>query len=157
MILHENDLAPDFVLPDQDGHPVSLARYLGKWVLIYFYPKDDTPGCTVEACGFRDNLTALKGLSLDVLGISPDNAASHKKFATKFSLNFLLLADEDKEVLQKYGAWGLKKFMGRENMGVLRMSFLINPKGKVAKIYPKVRPEDHPAEICADVQRLSAI
>jgi len=147
--------APAVSLQDQDGKTHSLVQYKGKWVLLYFYPKDDTPGCTKEACGFRDNLPRFKKDKIVVLGVSADSVASHKKFAGKYGLPFTLLADPDKSVIKTYGVWGQKKFMGREYMGIRRMSFLINPAGKIAKIYPKVKPAEHPTEVLADISALS--
>lgn len=144
--------APDFSLQDQDGVTHTLLQYRGKKVLIYFYPKDDTPGCTTEACNFRDNYEALTQSGLVVLGISKDEVKSHKKFAEKFSLPFPLLADEDTLVCQAYGVWGLKKFMGREYMGIERMSFLIDEKGEVAKIYEAVKPKEHTQEVITDTR-----
>jgi len=147
--------APDITLPDQDGTIQNLADRRGKWVLVYFYPRDDTPGCTVEACGVRDAWSEFRAHDIEVFGISADSAKRHRKFADKFELPFTLLADEEKKVIRAYGAWGKKKFMGREFDGILRQSFLINPTGKIAKIYPKVKPADHAAEVLADVQALS--
>ncbi len=147
--------APDITLPDQDGTIQSLADRRGKWVLVYFYPRDDTPGCTVEACGLRDAWREFRAQDIEVFGISADSAKRHRKFADKFELPFTLLADEEKQVIRAYGAWGKKKFMGREFDGILRQSFLINPAGKIAKIYSKVKPAEHAAEVLADVQALS--
>lgn len=147
-------VAPDFTLPDQDGVSRSLSDYRGKWVLIYFYPKDDTPGCTKEACVLRDSLPDFSSLNADVLGISTDSVKSHKKFAEKYGLPFTLLADEGKEVVNKYGVWGRKKFMGREYDGIFRTSFLIAPDGTIAKVYEKVKPEQHAAEVLADLKEL---
>ncbi len=139
--------APDFTLPDQEGKKHKLSDYKDGWVLIYFYPKDDTPGCTKEACSIRDNFPKFKKLKAIVLGISVDSVKSHNKFAEKYKLPFILLADEDKRVVKKYGVWAKKKFMGREYMGTLRTSFLINPMGKIAKIYEKVNLEVHAEEV----------
>lgn len=136
---------------DQEGKTHSLADYAGSWVLLYFYPKDDTPGCTVEACGFRDHLPKFKKSKLAVFGVSADSPASHKKFAKKFNLPFPLLADESKIMIKKYGAWGKKSFMGRIYYGIFRASFLINPRGRIAKIYEKVKPAEHPAEVSHDI------
>lgn len=147
--------APAFKLVDQAGETHSLTAYKGKWVLLYFYPKDDTPGCTKEACGFRDLLPKFKKLDAVVLGVSADSEKSHAKFVTKFKLTFPLLADEDKEVVNAYGVWAKKKFMGREYMGILRTSFLISPDGKIAKVYENVKPELHPAEVEADIRALA--
>jgi peroxiredoxin Q/BCP len=143
--LHQK--APSFSLLDQDGNTHTLEQYLGKKVLIYFYPKDDTPGCTTEACSFRDNYQDLSDAGLAVLGISKDTIKSHKKFAEKYELPFPLLADEDTSVCQAYGVWGMKKFMGREYMGISRSSFLIDEKGDIIKIYDEVKPKEHVAEI----------
>ncbi len=143
--------APDFKLPDQNGDMHSLKQYRGRWVVLYFYPKDDTPGCTVEACSFRDNFSVLKKLDAAVLGVSTDSAKKHAKFAEKYELPFTLLADEEKKVVELYGVWGKKKFMGREYMGTNRVSFLIDPKGKISKIYNAVKPAEHVAEVLADM------
>lgn len=143
--------APGFSLQDQHGVTHTLKQYLGKKVLIYFYPKDDTPGCTTEACNFRDNYEALTEAGLVILGVSKDNIKSHKKFAEKFDLPFPLLADEDTSMCEAYGVWGMKKFMGREYMGISRMSFLIDEKGAIAKIYEEVKPKEHTQEVTKDV------
>ncbi len=146
--------APAFCLPDQDGSLHAPRLYLGKWMLIYFYPKDDTPGCTKEACSIGDNFPAFKRLKLTVLGISTDSVKSHKKFADKYKLPFTLLADEKKEVVKKYGVYGKKKFMGREYMGTMRTSFLVDPHGKIAKVYEKVNPVTHAEEVLTDLKEL---
>lgn len=147
--LHQK--APTFSLQDQNGVTHTLKQYLGKKVLIYFYPKDDTPGCTTEACSFRDNYQDLSDSGLVVLGVSKDTVKSHKKFAEKYNLQFPLLADEDTSMCQAYGVWGMKKFMGREYMGISRSSFLIDENGDVAKIYDEVKPKEHVAEIKDDL------
>lgn len=144
--------APSFSLPDQDGKPHSLSDYKGQWVLVYFYPKDDTPGCTKEACAIRDNFPKFKKMAAVVLGISKDSVNSHRKFADKHQLPFTILSDENHEVLKKYDAWGEKSFMGKVFMGIKRISFLIDPNGKIAKIYPKVKPETHADEVLADLK-----
>lgn len=144
--------ATPFTLSDQDGKIHRLKDYLGKKVLLYFYPKDDTPGCTVEACSFRDGYNEFKKLGLIILGVSADSVKSHKKFSDKFSLPFPLLSDEDKKVCMAYGVWGKKKFMGREYMGITRSSFLIDEKGKIAKIYNEVKPPVHAEEVKGDVK-----
>ena len=146
--------APDFSLQDQDGAERTLSAYRGKWVLLYFYPKDDTPGCTIEACGVRDQFQDFTKIGAVVLGVSTDSAASHKKFAEKFELPFTLLADEHKEVVGRYGVFGEKKFMGRTYMGTTRTSFLIDPTGVIRKIYTKVKPETHAREVIADLTAL---
>ncbi len=147
--LHQK--APAFSLEDQHGVTHTLAQYLGKKVLIYFYPKDDTPGCTTEACNFRDNYAVLSEAGLVVVGVSKDTVKSHKKFAEKFDLPFPILSDEDTSVCQAYGVWGMKKFMGREYIGISRMSFLIDEKGNITKIYEEVKPKNHTQEVAVDI------
>lgn len=149
--------APDFSLLDQHGQRHTLAEYAGKWVVLYFYPKDDTPGCTKEACNFRDNLSALTQKGIVVLGVSQDSPTSHKKFAEKYHLNFPLLSDPSTETLKAYGAWGTKKFMGREFEGILRNTYLINHERKIVKTYEKVNPREHIQEILTDIENLSSI
>lgn len=144
--------APDFTLSDQDGVNHSLTDYRGHWVVLYFYPKDDTPGCTKEACNFRDSVAELARLGVIILGVSKDTVKSHQKFAAKYNLNFPLLSDPTHEVIDVYGAWAPKKFMGREFLGTLRMTYLISPEGKVAKVYPEVNPTQHARDILADLQ-----
>ena len=152
MKLKTGILAPDFKTVDQDGKTHKLPNYRGQWVLIYFYPKDDTQGCTKEACAIRDMMPDFKKLKLKVFGVSIQDAKSHKKFADKYNLPFTLLVDEDKKIVTKYGVWGKKKFMGREYMGTFRTSFLIDPKGKIVKIYENVKPEIHAQEILKDIK-----
>ena len=146
--------APVFNLKDQNGKAHKLSLYVGKWVLLYFYPKDDTPGCIKEACMLRDNFPSFKKLGITVFGVSADNEKSHKKFEEKYQLPFTLLSDVDHMVAEKYGAWGLKKFMGREYEGMHRVSFLINGEGKIAKVYEKVKPEVHAEEVLGDLKEL---
>lgn len=129
-----------------------LKTYAGQWVVVYFYPKDDTPGCTIEACSFRDNFSSLKRAGAVVLGISVDPVKKHAKFREKYQLPFTLLADEEKRVVAAYGVWGKKKFMGREYMGTSRISFLIDPHGKITKIYDPVTPLGHAEAVLADVK-----
>lgn len=148
-------LAPSFSLLDQEGVTRSLEEYRGTYVLMYFYPKDDTPGCTKEACSIRDSFPDFTGASAVILGISPDSVKSHEKFAKKYDLPFTLLADEGHAVASAYGVWGNKKFMGREYEGVSRTSFLISPDGTVAKVYEHVKPEVHAAEVLADLKELA--
>jgi peroxiredoxin Q/BCP len=155
MNLKEGQKAPAFSLSDQDGEIHKLADYKGKWVLLYFYPKDDTSGCTKQACMIRDNYPAFNKLKITVLGVSIDPVNKHKKFEEKYNLPFTLLSDETKEVVEKYGVWQKKKFMGREYMGTVRTSFLINPEGKIAKIYEKVKPELHAEEVLADFKKFN--
>lgn len=152
MKLKTGQNAPEFKLPDQNNQSCSLADYRGKWVLIYFYPKDDTTGCTEEACTLRDSFPKFDKLNTQVLGISTDSVKSHKKFEKKYSLNFTLLADEGKKVVNSYGVWQPKKFLGRELLGTLRISFLINPEGKIVKIYEKVKPPVHAQEVLDDLR-----
>lgn len=146
--------APDFSLQDQFNKTHSLKEYAGKWVVLYFYPKDDTPGCTKEACSFRDEFSEIEKAGAVVLGVSKDSVKSHAKFAEKYNLNFPLLADTDMETMKAYNAWGLKKFMGREFEGTLRKTFIINPQGEIVKEYPKVTPKDHAVQIINDLEEL---
>jgi peroxiredoxin Q/BCP len=145
-------IAPALSLPDQNGKIHSLVDYSGKWILLYFYPKDDTPGCVKEACAIRDNFPAFKKLGIQVFGISADSEKSHQKFIVKYDLPFTLLSDPDKKVIKEWGVWQKKKFMGKEYMGIARTSFLIDPKGKVAKVYEKVKPEVHAEEVLRDIK-----
>jgi peroxiredoxin Q/BCP len=147
--LKEGDKAPDFSVPDAEGNVVRLKDLRGKNVVLYFYPKDDTPGCTKEACAFRDSFGKFRKRGIEVLGVSLDSEKSHQKFAKKFDLPFRLLADTDRALSEKYGTYGEKKFMGRKYMGVHRMTFLIDEKGKIKKIYEKVKPDDHAEEVLA--------
>lgn len=144
--------APDFTLQDQDGQTHSLTDYAGRWLLVYFYPKDDTPGCTKEACNLRDGITTFKHKGIAIIGISKDSVDSHKKFVEKYHLNFPLLSDESKETIKAYGAWTERGFMGRP--GILRNSYLINPEGEIVKEYKKVKPEQHADQILADLEAL---
>lgn len=153
MKIKEGQKAPDFSLPDQNGKTHQLSSYKGCWVLLYFYPKDDTTGCTTEACSIRDNFKSFGKMETKILGVSVDSVKSHQKFAEKYKLPFTLLADEDKKVVKLYGVWGKKKFMGREYMGTFRTSFLINPEGKIAKIYERVKPDEHAGEVLEELQK----
>ena len=156
MSLSVGDKAPNFTLPDQEGQEHTLSAYKGSPVVLYFYPKDHTSGCTTEACGFRDDYSAYQQAKVTILGVSPDSPKTHTNFITKHDLPFTLLADTEREVLKLYGAWGLKKMYGREYEGVLRTTFLIGADGKIAKIYEKVKPAAHSAEILADLKELEA-
>lgn len=147
--LKEGDEAPAFTVNTNGGGKISLADYKGKNVILYFYPKDDTPGCTKEACAFRDHFADFKKKGAVVLGVSTDPVKSHDKFVEKFKLPFTLLADEDKKIVEAYGVWGQKSFMGRKYLGTHRVTFLIGPDGKIKKIWPKVKPEEHTAEVLA--------
>ena len=146
-MIKEGTNAPAFKTTDANGETVSLKDLKGQKVVLYFYPKDDTPGCTKEACSFRDAWAKFKKQGINVLGVSPDSEASHKKFETKYKLPFTLLADKDHAIADAYGVWGEKKFMGRTYMGVLRTTFLIDEKGKIRKVFEKVKPEDHASEV----------
>ena len=146
-MLKEGSAAPAFKTKDANGETVSLKDLRGQKVVLYFYPKDDTPGCTKEACSFRDAFSQYKKKGIAVLGVSPDTEAKHQKFVTKYKLPFTLLADTDKSIAEAYGVWGEKKFMGRTYMGVHRTTFLIDEKGKIKKIFEKVKPEDHASEV----------
>jgi peroxiredoxin Q/BCP len=147
--LKEGDKAPNFSCRTNGGAEMSLADFKGKAVILYFYPRDDTPGCTKEACGFRDAFAAFKKKGAVVLGVSVDSVKAHDKFAAKFKLPFPLLADEGKKIVNDYGVWGQKVFMGRKYAGIHRVTFLIGPDGKIKKIWPKVKPEEHAAEVLA--------
>jgi len=152
VVLNEGDIAPDFELIDQYRKAHSLSDYAGKWVVLYFYPKDDTPGCTTEACNFRDDIFKIRALNAEVMGVSLDSAESHASFAEKHGLPFPLLSDADKEVTKKYGCLmsiGPVKYAKRH-------TFIINPEGKLAKIYRNVKPKQHSAEVIADLTSLSA-
>lgn len=147
--------APDFKLADQDGITRSLADYAGKWVVLYFYPKDDTPGCTVEACNFRDVREVIADLgNAVVIGVSKDSVKSHKKFTDKFNLNFTLLSDESTDMINAYGAWQQKNMFGKKYMGIQRMTVIIDPTGNIVKTYPKANPTKHAAQIVKDLQAL---
>lgn len=145
--------APNFALPDSDGKPRALKDYAGKWVILYFYPKDDTPGCTTEACSLRDQRDTLADMGAEIIGISKDDPNSHEKFKAKYSLNFTLLTDPDQQAIDAYGAWG-KKMYGRE--GILRKTFIINPNGQVVKAYGRVTPMGHGEQVVDELRVLQA-
>jgi len=149
--LKEGDPAPAFKAPANGGGTVSLADCQGKHVVLYFYPKDDTPGCTKEACSFRDEFAAFKKKGVVVLGVSTDPVKQHDKFVEKFKLPFTLLSDEDKKIVEAYGVWGQKTFMGRKYQGTHRVTFLIGPDSRIKRIWPKVKPEEHAAEVLAAI------
>ncbi|MBY0537893.1 thioredoxin-dependent thiol peroxidase [Patescibacteria group bacterium] len=146
--------APAFSLPDQNNELHTLKQYKGSWMLLYFYPKDDTPGCTKEACMIADVYKDFKRLKVTVLGVSKDTPKSHKKFAEKYSLPFTLLSDPTMEMMDKYGAFVVKKMYGKEVRGTNRISYLINPEGKIAKAYPDVDPANHALELLKDIKVL---
>jgi peroxiredoxin Q/BCP len=155
-MIEEGTTAPDFTLPDQEGDDVSLADFRGRPVVLYFYPKADTPGCTTQACGIRDHRTDYEAAGAVVLGVSPDPVKAVKKFADKQSLNFRLLADEDHAVCELYGVWAEKTNYGRTYWGALRSTFLIDPEGKVAKVFPKVSPKTHDEVVLKALDELGA-
>lgn len=149
--LKEGDIAPGFSAQTSGGGTISLADLRGKNVILFFYPKDDTPGCTKEVCAFRDQFAQFKSKGAAVLGVSVDPVKSHDKFVSKFKLPFTLVADEDKQIVHAYGVWGQKSFMGRKYMGTHRITFLIGPDGTIRKIWPKVKPEEHAQEVLAEL------
>jgi peroxiredoxin Q/BCP len=150
--LTEGAEAPDFTLESDSGESVSLSQLRGKPVVLYFYPRDDTPGCTTEACEFRDAWDGVKQTGAVVLGVSPDTAASHKKFKSKFRLPFPLLADPDHKVAERYGAWGERSMYGHKFQGILRTSFVIGPDGRILKVFERVKPKGHAAEVLESLQ-----
>ena len=152
--LKEGDKAPEFVATANTGEKLALKDLRGKPVVLYFYPKDDTPGCTVQACGLRDSYSDFKRAGAVVLGVSPDPVKSHVKFINKFQLPFTLLADEDKSIANAYGVWGDKSFMGRKYMGNFRVTFLIGGDGRIAKIWTAVKPETHAGEVLEAIRHL---
>lgn len=143
----EGSKAPDFTLKDGEGKDVTLSKLKGKKVVLYFYPRDDTPGCTTEACEFRDNLARVKKKGALVFGISKDDEKSHQKFAEKFQLNFPLLSDPEGKVIEKYGAWGEKSMYGKKFMGIIRSTFIVDEDGHIMKVFPKVSPQGHAEEV----------
>jgi len=148
--------APDFSLPDENGELRHLSDYRGKVVVLYFYPKDDTPGCTTEACGFRDQYQDYEKAGVSVIGVSPDDVKKHQKFKTKYNLPFTLLADIDHTVCELYGVWGRKKFMGKEYDGVFRTTFLIGKDGTILRVFENVKPEGHSQEILKVLEEINA-
>ncbi len=147
--LQVGDKAPDFTLPDQDGKPVSLKDFAGKKLVLYFYPKDNTPGCTREACAFKENIAAFNRIKTAVLGVSPDSSASHIKFIAKYELNFPLLADTERAVSTAYGVFKEKLMYGKKVMGIERTTFIIDEKGRIEKIFPKVKVDGHIEQVLA--------
>ena len=155
MILKEKSKAPIFSIPSTNKSNYSLKESLGKYIVIYFYPKDDTPGCTIETNDFNKLLPKFKKLNCEIYGISKDSISSHNKFRNKFKIKFNLLADEKLKVLKKYKVWGKKKFMGKEFMGILRTTFLIDKKGKIIKIWENVRVKDHAKDVLKTLQNIT--
>jgi len=150
--LKEGDRAPDFIAATNGGGKVSLADFKGKHVVLYFYPRDDTPGCTKEACAFRDEFAGFRKKGAVVLGVSVDSVKAHDKFARKFKLPFTLVSDEDKKIVEAYGVWAEKSFMGRKYLGTHRVTFLIGPDGRIKRIWPQVKPEEHAEEVLAALE-----
>src|SRR5512147_2686768 len=146
------DRAQDFKLPSTEGKSIGLKDFKGKWIILYFYPKDDTPGCTAEACGFRDGMSQLVAEGAAVLGVSTDPLTSHDKFRAKFSLNFPLLSDESADICKMYGAWKEKNMYGRKSWGVARVTYIIGPDGRVKKAYKKVKADEHAPQVLADLK-----
>jgi thioredoxin-dependent peroxiredoxin len=153
-MLEVGEEAPDFTLPDGDGASVSLRDLRGQPVVVYFYPKDDTPGCTTQACGIRDAWAEFEALGAEVLGISPDDPESHARFRDKYDLPHTLLADPDAAVIGSYGAWGRVRYRDKEYDGVIRMTVLIDEDGRVARVWPKVRPDEHAEDVLAAIRDL---
>ena len=151
-MLRAGDKAPAFTLDADGGATISLKQFKGRKVVLYFYPKDDTSGCTTEACGFRDNWKAVQAQGAVVLGVSPDSTASHDRFKTKYRLPFPLLADPDHAVAEAYGAWGEKSMYGRKYQGILRSTFIVDEDGRIAAVFPKVKPKGHAAEVLSALQ-----
>ena len=150
------DTAPDVALPDQTGTVRQLSDQLGRWTVLYFYPEDDTPGCTTEACQFRDLNELYSATDADIWGVSPDNASSHRRFRQKFDLPFTLLSDADHAVADRYGAWQEKNLYGRHYMGIVRSSYLIDPDGRIARAWPRVKADGHAAEVLSALEEARA-
>ncbi len=152
MLLEVGQKGPNFTLPDENGQAHQLSDYQGKYVLLYFYPRDNTPGCTTEACNFRDDYSHYKNANVTILGVSPDSPETHTKFINKFDLPFTLLADEDHRVCELYGTWGPKKSFGKVYDGIHRTTYLIDPEGSIKEVYKKVSPAKHSAEVLAAIE-----
>lgn len=150
-MLKEGQKAPEFTLPDKDGNKVSLSDFKGKKVVVYFYPKDNTPGCTQEACDFRDNFPEFNKINAEVIGISKDSVKSHEKFSDKYELPFKLLSDEDTKVIQDFGVWKEKKMFGKSYMGIVRSTFIIDEQGVIQKVFPKVKVKEHIEEVLKEL------
>ena len=154
--IEEGKKAPAFTLPDQDGRDVSLSDFVGKWVVLYFYPKDDTPGCTTEACEFTAGIADFRGLSAEVLGCSPDSPEEHLMFISKYDLCIRLLSDPDHGVMEKYGAWGEKNLYGRVTVGVIRSTVIIDPEGRVAHRWKRVKAKGHAEKVRERLEKLQS-
>lgn len=154
ILLNEGDKAPEFTGVNQDDKNISLNDYAGKKLILYFYPKDNTPACKAESCNLNESYEKLKSLGIEVLGISPDGIASHQRFIAKNNLNFNLIADTEKKILESYGIWALKKLYGREYMGVVRTTFVISENGIIEKIFRKVKTKDHTNQILSELNML---
>ncbi len=152
MVIAKGSAAPAFSVPDETGKIRSLSDYRGSKVILYFYPKDDTPGCTTEACNFRDDYSAYSSANVIILGVSPDSIESHKKFKEKYQLPFPLLADDQHSICDAYGVWGMKTFMGKDSMGVLRTTFIIDEEGMILQVFENVKPSQHSVEILASLK-----
>lgn len=153
-MLEIGDIVPSFCLPNQDEEEICFRDIKGRWIVLYFYPKDNTPGCTTEACDFTEALPDFTGMEAMILGVSPDSPKKHRNFIEKKELKITLLADEEKELCQSFGIWQLKKFMGREYMGVVRSTFILSPEGKIAHAWSKVRVKNHVEEVKAKLMEL---
>ena len=153
MVLEAGVKAPEFVLKDSQGNIHQLSDYAGQTIVVYFYPKDNTPGCTTEACSFRDSYQEFKDAGVEIIGISPDDEKSHTKFSEKYELPFTLLSDPDHAVCEAYGVWGLKKYMGREYEGVFRTTYIIGPEGKIKRVFENVKPADHSEQVLEEVKK----
>ena len=153
-MLEQGSVAPDFTLSDQNGKNHSLSEYRGQWVIVYFYPKDLTPGCTTEACNFRDDFPNFQKLNTVILGISKDSVKRHATFAEKYKLPFLLLSDEDGKVCEKYKVWKEKSMYGKTYLGIVRSTYLIDPEGNISRVYPKVKVKEHASELLSDLKML---
>ena len=151
MIMQAGQKAPNFSLNDYQGKTYNLSDFKGQTIVVYFYPKDDTPGCTTEACSFRDSYADFKEKGVEVIGISPDSEKSHAKFANKYELPFILLSDPDHQTCEAFGVWGLKKYMGREYEGVFRTTFVIGPEGEITHVFENVKPTDHSEKVLVAV------
>jgi peroxiredoxin Q/BCP len=154
MVISAGVQAPDFILPDEAGKEHKLSDYVGSPLVLYFYPKDNTPGCTKEACNFRDDYSEYEKAGVVILGVSPDSPRKHTNFINKYDLPFTLLSDVSHEVCELYGVWGRKKFMGREYDGVFRTTFLIDAQGKILKVFENVKPADHSAEVLESLREI---